>query len=1414
MHFLFAKNRPLIKTISIIVLILSYNASIFSLPELPENIDDPTDCDIQITVPSDITICSDGEVFLGGEINGLYDDYVWCEDGIETPYDLNEFVDVDKATTFTLKANYLSFDNIIVNGDFEGGDGGFTTDYFQGQGNCNHGAGYLGCEGAYNVISDPSDGHTNFDPCSDNGGGGNMMVVNGAGSLQQVWCQEVCVDPDGSYIFNAYGTSVNSSSPASLQFSIDGSLIGDVFGLSGSTCGWEFFEAEWQADGETSVEICVTNQNTATGGNDFALDDIGFFRICEEEMSFDVTISDFLIDYNSPEDIDCNTFETLVELDISPDAGYTIIWDTNDGNIINVIDDGYTLIADQAGEYFVTVTDDNGCEKEEIIEIYSDIEPLDINVIIEDILTCDVQSTEVYVDSDNNDLIFTWYDENDNILSFDETIDLSMAGSYYVISEDEDTGCDKRVDFEVIENITPPEFLLSKSSDLDCNTTSVTISLDTISNNVIWEVPVNYPPSIPIPTDSEISAFEPGIYIATIESDNGCTHTDSIEILESIPLFDYSIQADSIINCNIPRASIDIQYDTTNFNIDWLTLADTYNDSISFSLSTAGVYLFTLQDTIGCELTDSIIIASDMAPPTPINVQADLISCTEPTSTVTADNPNNYDITWTQLNGTGGVGDSYQVSETGILSYTYTAANGCTAHDSLTIEASDDIPILNISGDTLTCEITNVELTLTSDKPIVNYTWSNTTETNLSNQNNITVTDADTYSIEVITDLGCVATAEFVVEIDTISPLLMLPADNIIDCSTSIISEDVIIDDNYRSVLYTGDWYDELDNNITITDEGTYTLSVIGNNGCISEDSITVITDTIPILVDIITDTILDCNIDTLIASFTTNDTYTSIRWDSHNGTSRDSILSITSPGTYTLTAIGDNGCISSDMIEIIQDVLPPTFMASASEINCAFPQSTISVNASHPTESIIYQDSNGIVIGSGNNFMTDIAETITIEVTGTNGCISSAEITAQVDLDNFDFEVTADTITCNMTEVMVAISDSLDYFESNIYDINGNRIGDLSDPVSEAGMYVIELILENGCTSTDDLMIEEDYTTVDFSVSDIELSCANSSAPLRLNILSNYDKVEILNASNEIIGDENTSLSESGTYEVIVYNVNGCTNTKSFDVIELLDVPQLENYSIDYLDCGESIALQISNIQGGLAPYTITIDNNLIAELNEINTLAAAGQYSIQIEDDNGCSSDTILTVPELIPLMVEPISDIMINAGENPQLNLNVNRPLNEIQEIQWRDEVFLSCYDCLNPIFSGDTTTSYQVNVLDIYGCTTETEIRIILERVINYYIPNVIHLSNNNPAERNFTLFSDGDDIALIESLSIYDRWGNKVFENENFLANDPSLGWNGNFNEVSVEQGVYVYYAVLITAEGEKISLAGDLTVLR
>ena len=45
---------------------------------------------------------------------------------------------------------------------------------------------------------------------------------------------------------------------------------------------------------------------------------------------------------------------------------------------------------------------------------------------------------------------------------------------------------------------------------------------------------------------------------------------------------------------------------------------------------------------------------------------------------------------------------------------------------------------------------------------------------------------------------------------------------------------------------------------------------------------------------------------------------------------------------------------------------------------------------------------------------------------------------------------------------------------------------------------------------------------------------------------------------------------------------------------------------------------------------------------------------------------------------------------------------------------------------------------------------------------------------------------------ILKMDIYDRWGNKVFEQKNLPFNDPSSGWDGNFKGTEVEQGVYVF----------------------
>ena len=703
-----------------------------------------------------------------------------------------------------------------------------------------------------------------------------------------------------------------------------------------------------------------------------------------------------------------------------------------------------------------------------------------------------------------------------------------------------------------------------------------------------------------------------------------------------------------------------------------------------------------------------------------------------------------------------------------------------------------------------------------SDQPISSYSWSSIGQTNISNKSTIEATESDIYNIENLSNTGYVVMADYYVPMDTLAPTFKLPTDILLDCNTPTYTASIEIGGDISSLDYSGDWLDEVNQIVNFSDAGIYSVTVTGNNGYSSIVSSEIKIDTSELDVRIVSNTHLNCNIDTIEAGFTIPNNYNMVEWNGFNTQSTDSILTITSPGTYTLKVTGENGCITTREHIVTQDLLPPTFMASASEINCASPQSTIYVDVTGPTESIIFYDNNEIELGSGNNFVTDDTDVITIEVTGTNGCTSIAGITAQVDLDNFDFDVISGTLNCNTTEVFIKVEDNLNFTEAIIFDNNGNLIGDLSTPITLPGLYRIDLTLDNGCTSTSEVFVEDDITYIDFTISDIELNCATSSTAIDLIVQSTYEKVEILNQSDTVVGDENIQLSETGIYSVTVYNTNGCPNTKSFNVTRSANAPQLEDFTVEAIDCAESVVLQINNITGGVAPYMITIDNSTLIHIGEVNILTGAEQYDINIVDINGCSLDTTITISELIPITIEPITDITIRVGKTAQLILDVDKVISEISEIQWREEQFLSCYDCLDPIFSGDSTTTYQVTVTDINGCTAETEVRVILQEEIeiDYYIPNVIHLSNSNPTERNFTLFSDADDISLIQNLSIFDRGGNKVFNNFNFLANNPALGWDGTFNDVFVEQGVYVYFAVIETSNGETFNIAGDLTVLR
>jgi hypothetical protein len=168
-------------------------------------------------------------------------------------------------------------DNLVVNGDFEQGNTGFTTEYTLAT--VNGPWGLLSFESTYVIGSDANDYHSFFAGYDHtNPPFGDYMIVNGSSVANtEVWCQTITVVPEQWYSFSAWvrnvDTNPDNSIYASLQFLVNGIPLAPVFDASGY---WQNFAEDWYSGSETTIEICLINQQTNAGGNDFGVDDISF----------------------------------------------------------------------------------------------------------------------------------------------------------------------------------------------------------------------------------------------------------------------------------------------------------------------------------------------------------------------------------------------------------------------------------------------------------------------------------------------------------------------------------------------------------------------------------------------------------------------------------------------------------------------------------------------------------------------------------------------------------------------------------------------------------------------------------------------------------------------------------------------------------------------------------------------------------------------------------------------------------------------------------------------------------------------------------------------------------------------------------------------------------------------------------
>ena len=250
-----------------------------------------------------------------------------------------------------------SGNELVVNGHFENGDVGFTSDYTYCS-DCFAGNNDLP-GGDYLVGFDASLHHNSFQGLG-NGGQGNYLMVNGAENPNtNVWCQTITVNPNTYYVFSSWVASIHPDSPAQLQFSVNGVALGPIFSAPGAVNVWDQFFSTWFSGASTSATICIINQNTDPAGNDFGLDDISFKECvsCQETIAFEIEEpAELVVDLTVVDEV-CNGANGEISADVS---GGVEPYEFNFNGLGFGTQSSYENLVE--GTYSLVVRDANNCE--------------------------------------------------------------------------------------------------------------------------------------------------------------------------------------------------------------------------------------------------------------------------------------------------------------------------------------------------------------------------------------------------------------------------------------------------------------------------------------------------------------------------------------------------------------------------------------------------------------------------------------------------------------------------------------------------------------------------------------------------------------------------------------------------------------------------------------------------------------------------------------------------------------------------------------------------------------------------------------------------------------------------------------------------------------------------------------------
>ena len=1051
--------------------------------------------------------------------------------------------------------------------------------------------------------------------------------------------------------------------------------------------------------------------------------------------SYTVTVTDadncdFVapVTINEPDPI-VITFSNIVDLECDGDcigeatadvtggtAPYTYQWDDSNNQTTA------TATGLCADTYTVTITDANGCVATETVTIAGP-DPLTSSISSSTGATCfgDCDGTAT-VTATGGTAPYT-YQWNDPANQTGATATGLCAGTYGVTVTDAN-GC---VSVSTVI-INEPNLLQASTTanDVTCfgecdGTASVFVVGGTPPYTYQWDDPNNQ-------TTVTATGLCADTYNVTVTGSNGCTTSATGSIFQPPS----AVSIDTVITnatCGLCDGEIEI---TPNGGVPPYTFVwGNGETTTSITGLCPGVYTVDVTDAVGCVQNFDIAVSDDGGPvgATATSTDASCFGVCDGEASVT---PIGGTPPYTYLWVPGGQTTS---SVTGLCAGNYnvqiTDSIGCIYTELITISEPAEILPGAVSTQA-SCGLCNGQIVLTptgGDGGPYTYSWSPSVSVNDTASNLC----AGIYTATITDASGCETVATF--------PLSNIDGPVVTASSTDALCAGSC--DGTATVSITGGtppfsivWDDPAataDSTVTGLCAGTYNATVTDDNGCqfvaqVEIDEPDPISLSQVLVVDASCNGACDGSATVIPSGGTLPYTYS---WSSGGTASTETGLCA---GSYTVTVTDANGCEQQQNVDV-EEPDPITINTSTQDASCfEVCDGEAYASATGGSGGFTYQW-NDLASTANDTVVGLCAGTYQVIATDIAGCVDSTTVTIN-EPDSITVTITPEGVSCfgdcDGSAVAIATGGNAPY----TYQWN-DPASTANDTVTGLCPNIYGLVVTDslGCTGTGSTVITEPQPlTLTDTVTSITCGgfCDGIAGVLVQGGTAPYDYLwdDSLAQTNPFI----TGLC-AGTYQVIVTDANGCTDSVSMTIIEpaVLDAAvSVTNPSCGGVCDGEAYVTPT----GGTPGYNILWLPNF--EITDTITALCAGEYTVVVADAAGCVDSTTvnLTEPPILTADISIESQILCASdcsGEATVTPVGGTPPFT----YQWND-----------PSNQTDSTATglcvgiWGVIVTDDIGCTVNAVAAITDSAALSASIPIFTPVSCNGENDGTATVFANG------------------------------------------------------------------------